>query len=70
MRICPRYEFEVTDLPKAGANDLAIDGTHTLAKAHGDNDFDRAMPRDPTGLLGPVTLVWGSELKTALNTIA
>lgn len=56
-RICPPYRFEVTGMLKEGANELVIDVTNTLAKAWGaDNTFDRGMPQEPSGLVGPVRL--------------
>ena len=56
-RICPPYRFEVTGLLREGANHLQIDVTNTLAKAWGSqNPFDRSMPQEPTGLIGPARL--------------
>lgn len=55
VRICPPYRFDVRDA-LAGENDLAIEVTNTLVHAHGDNGLDRAMPVDPSGLVGPVRL--------------
>lgn len=52
--ICPPYRFEITGCLKPGRNEIRIDVTNTLAKALGDNAYDRAMPQDPSGLFGPV----------------
>ena len=56
-RICPPYRFEVTGLIRDGVNSLRIDVTNTLAKKLGKNYFDKAMPQEPSGLLGPVRLL-------------
>jgi hypothetical protein len=56
-RICPPYRLEIAEQLKAGENLLRIDVTNTLAKKYGDNWLDRAMPQEPTGLLGPVKLI-------------
>ncbi|MDD6479470.1 MAG: glycosyl hydrolase [Oscillospiraceae bacterium] len=55
-KICPPYLFDVTSYIKEGNNILAVEVTNTLAKAKGDNLFDRYMPQEPSGLLGPVKL--------------
>ena len=57
MRICPPYRFDVSGLVRRGENKLEIMVTNTLAKERGNNVFDRAMPQEPTGLLGPVRLL-------------
>ena len=44
-------------LKRLGENKLEIMVTNTLAKERGNNVFDRAMPQEPTGLLGPVRLL-------------
>lgn len=56
VRICPPYRVELTDLAQ-GKNHLGIKVANTLAKEQGDNTFDRAMPQEPSGLLGPVRLI-------------
>lgn len=56
VRICPPYRVELTDLVQ-GENHLCIKVANTLAKEQGDNTFDRAMPQEPSGLLGPVRLI-------------
>lgn len=59
-RICPPYRFDLSGLLREGANDLQIDVTNTLAKALGDqNGYDRCMPQEPSGLVGPVRLLRG-----------
>lgn len=55
--ICPPYRVDITDCLTPGANTVTIDVTNTLAKQYGDNVFDRAMPQEPSGLLGPVRVV-------------
>ncbi len=58
-RICPPYRFEVTGLLRAGTNEMQIDVTNTLAKAWGSqNPFDRSMPQEPSGLVGPVRVLF------------
>jgi hypothetical protein len=54
VRICPPYRFDISDRLSAGENTVWVDVTNTFAKERGDNDFDRAMPQEPSGLLGPV----------------
>ena len=60
-RICPPYRFEVTNWLVEGANKLQVEVTNTLAKQLGDNEFDRSMPQEPSGLLGPVSLLCESK---------
>ena len=63
-RICPPYRFDITGLLSEGQNTIVIDVTNTLAKKLGDNCFDRAVPQEPSGLVGPVTLRYmGSSWK-------
>lgn len=58
VRICPPYRFDLTGLLTPGTNHLTIDVVNTLAKAAGSqNPFDRAMPQEPSGLIGPVRLL-------------
>lgn len=57
VRICPPYRFDAGSALASGSNDLAIEVTNTLVHAHGDNGLDRAMPVDPSGLVGPVRLL-------------
>jgi len=54
-KICPPYCFDVTNFLLQGENKLKIDVTNTLAKSVGNNDFDRAMAQEPSGLIGPIT---------------
>ena len=35
-----------------------IEVTNTLAKAHHENSYDRYGVQEPTGLLGPVEILW------------
>lgn len=57
IRICPPYRLDVTGLIHAGKNQLTVTVANTLAKERGNNVFDRAMPQEPTGLLGPVRII-------------
>jgi hypothetical protein len=58
-RFCPPYCFDVTGLLKPGSNHVRIDVTNTLAKALGSqNIFDRGMPQEPSGLVGPLRLLF------------
>ena len=57
--ICPPYRFY---LPEGslfpGENEIVIEVTNTLAKAHHENPYDRYWVQEPTGLLGPVEILW------------
>jgi hypothetical protein len=57
VKICPPYRLEITDALNPGKNRLQIEVTNTLAKQYGNNWLDRAMPQEPSGLLGPVRLL-------------
>ncbi|MHB1485822.1 MAG: glycosylhydrolase-like jelly roll fold domain-containing protein [Saccharofermentanales bacterium] len=57
-RICPPYTFDITGLLKNGENTLQIYITNTLVKAMPSKMFDRYMPLEPSGLIGPVTLYY------------
>lgn len=59
-RIVPPYRFDVTGLLRTGANTLRIDVTNTLAKERGDGLLDRDMAQEPSGLLGPVRLLYAA----------
>jgi len=59
-RICPPYIFDITNYVCAGQNSLAIEVTNTLAKQLGNNNFDRGMPQEPSGLIGPVRILCAS----------
>ncbi len=56
VKICPPYVFDITGLICEGKNSLVIEVTNTLAKKLGENVFDRCMPQEPSGLIGPVRL--------------
>lgn len=59
--ICPPYEFEIeAGLIQECSNQLVIEVTNTLAKQI-DNMFDKYMPQEPSGLLGPVRLLWKKQ---------
>ena len=54
--ICPPHRYALGRTSK-GTHKLRIEVATTLARSHGDNVFDRAVPLDPVGLLGPVRLM-------------
>jgi len=57
--ICPPYAFALpSGLLTQKNNRIAVEVTNTLAKRLGGNQFDRAMPQEPSGLLGPVRLMY------------
>jgi hypothetical protein len=56
VRICPPYWFAGSGLLRRGNNTITVEVVNTLAKALGDNVFDRGMAQEPSGLLGPVSL--------------
>jgi hypothetical protein len=56
VKICPPYRFDVTDILLHGQNQLCVEVTNTLAKKIGNNIFDRAMPQEPSGLIGPICI--------------
>jgi hypothetical protein len=58
VRICPPYRFTGSGLLCRGANTITVEVVNTLAKALGDNVFDRGMAQEPAGLLGPVSLYY------------
>ncbi len=53
-KICPPHVYRLECRP--GRNELRIIVTNTFAKEKMGNVFDRAMPQEPSGLLGPVRL--------------
>jgi hypothetical protein len=58
VRISPPYRFAGGGLLRRGTNTITVEVVNTLAKALGDNPFDRAMAQEPSGLLGPVSLYY------------
>ncbi|NLC68535.1 MAG: glycoside hydrolase, partial [Clostridiaceae bacterium] len=56
VKICPPYRLDVTKIIQIGINKLIVEVTNTLSKKLGNNVFDRAMPQEPSGLIGPVRL--------------
>jgi hypothetical protein len=58
VRICPPYRFEVAGLLRKGRNSLSVSVTNTLAKRLGNNAFDRCMAQEPSGLIGPVAILF------------
>jgi hypothetical protein len=57
VRICPPYRFDAGGLLAEAENELVVEVTNTLVHSHGENGLDRAMPVDPSGLIGPVRLL-------------
>jgi hypothetical protein len=62
--IAPPYRAEITAYLRTGTNNLQIEVTNTLAKHFGDNIFDRSMPQEPSGLIGPVQ-IWRLPLNNS-----
>lgn len=57
--ICPPYAFPVEmGILRETGNELVIEVTNTLAKRLGENLFDQYLPQEPTGLIGPVELLF------------
>ena len=57
--ICPPYRFYLPEgslLP--GENEIVVEVINTLEKAHHENPFDRYWVQEPTGLLGPIEILW------------
>lgn len=63
VRICPPYRVKLSEI-REGNNHLQIKVVNTLAKEKGDNWLDRGMPQEPSGLLGPVSLIGLQSEKT------
>lgn len=62
-RICPPHLYRLECRP--GRNELRVTVTNTSAKEKMGNVFDRAMPQEPSGLLGPVRLYLCAKGQTA-----
>ena len=62
-RICPPHLYRLECRP--GRNELRVTVTNTFAKEKMGNVFDRAMPQEPSGLLGPVRLYLCAKGQTA-----
>lgn len=58
-RIAPPYVFQVEKYLQLGLNTIRVDVTNTLAKERGQNLLDRDMVQEPSGLIGPVRLLYG-----------
>ncbi len=56
VRIAAPYRFDISGLLKKGNNALSIEITNTLVKENPDF-FSRVAQQEPTGLLGPVSLL-------------
>jgi len=57
VRISPPYYLNITGMGQEGSNILEIEVTNTLAKKIHDV-FSRAMVQEPSGLLGPVRILY------------
>ncbi|MCD9021488.1 glycosyl hydrolase [Cohnella silvisoli] len=55
VRICSPYTFEAVKQLKDGINSLRIEVTNTLVRKM-PSAFDRSMPQEPSGLIGPVRI--------------
>jgi hypothetical protein len=55
--ICPPYRFEIGQALRPGKNTLVVEVTNTLGKDQRDY-FSRFAQQEPSGLLGPVRLVF------------
>lgn len=58
-KICPPYCYELTGLIQK-ENELVVTVTNTLSKSVQNNMFDRYMAQEPSGLLGPVRLLYSA----------
>lgn len=56
-KICPPYIFDITGCIIHGKNMLEIEVTNTLVKKIHDK-FSRFMPQEPSGLIGPVRILY------------
>lgn len=56
-RICPPYVFDVSKYIRSGKNILEIEVTNTLVKKMHDK-FSRFMSQEPSGLIGPVRILY------------
>lgn len=62
--ICPPYRIYLEEGSiRPGENELVIEVINTLAKAYHDNPFDRYWVQEPTGLLGPVSIIYSRGQK-------
>lgn len=59
VRICPPYRLDVGELLRPGTNTLVVEVTNTLVKEQRDF-LSRFAQQEPSGLLGPVRLLYGS----------
>lgn len=57
VRIAPPYSFAIGGLLRPGANRLRVEVTTTLVKGQPDF-FSRYAPQEPSGLLGPVRVLF------------
>lgn len=55
--ICPPYRLTIPkSILKRANNEIVVEVTNTLSKQLNDNMFDKYMPQEPSGLLGPVCI--------------
>lgn len=57
IRICQPYSWDISDSVQAGENQVEIEVANTLVHRIKD-DFSRYMAIMPSGLLGPVKIMW------------
>lgn len=60
--IAPPYRFDISHAVKVGTNQLEIEVTNTLVHQIHDQ-FSVFLPIEPSGLLGPIKLVYAKEKK-------
>lgn len=60
VRICKPYEFDLSGLVEAGANELAIEVTNTLGTAHRDG-LSHYLVIEPFGIKGDIVLEMEGE---------
>lgn len=56
LKICPPYDWDISDYIKQGSNRLVIEVTNTLGKEQKDI-LSSFVQQEPSGLLGPVSLI-------------
>ena len=58
-RICPPYQYALPEnLLRDMGNLLEVEVTNTLAKSNAHHMYDRYFPQEPSGLLGPVRILY------------
>jgi hypothetical protein len=57
--ICPAYQMYLPEnILKAGENYLTVEVTNTLVKQQHNDPFDKYFVQEPSGLIGPVRLLY------------